>query len=77
MQSASYWEGLKMDKILAKIGAYEIYSDGTVYDTENAQDIPEYIFIIRDVLTHQAKYGWVHGLKHGYTHATGYKTTAD
>lgn len=30
---------------------YEIYmDDGVVYDTEQAQDIPEYIFQIRDTL---------------------------
>jgi hypothetical protein len=30
---------------------YEIYqADGVVYDTEQAQDIPQYIFQIRDTL---------------------------
>ncbi len=42
---------------IATIFQYEIYADGTVYDTKNAQDIPEYIFIIRDTLIHQQKRG--------------------
>jgi hypothetical protein len=29
---------------------YEIWSDGIVYDTEKAEDIPEYIFEIRDLI---------------------------
>ena len=44
-------------KPIATIWQYEIYADGVVYDTENAQDIPEYIFIIRDTLIHQQEKG--------------------
>ena len=38
------------EKPIATIGQYEIYADGIVYDTENAQDIPGYVFDIRDIL---------------------------
>ena len=44
-------------KPIATIWQYEIYADGLVYDTKNAQDIPEYIFIIRDTLIHQQEKG--------------------
>ncbi len=32
------------------IGKYEIYFDGTIYDTENANDIPKIMFEIRDFI---------------------------
>ncbi len=38
-------------KVVANIlDRYEIWSDGIVYDTERAEDIPEYIFEIRDLI---------------------------
>ena len=38
-------------KVVANIfDRYEIWSDGIVYDTEKAEDIPEYIFEIRDLI---------------------------
>lgn len=32
------------------IGKYEIYLDGTIYDTENADDIPQIMFKVRDFI---------------------------
>jgi hypothetical protein len=38
-------------KVVANVlWRYEIWSDGIVYDTEKAEDIPEYIFEIRDLI---------------------------
>jgi hypothetical protein len=40
-----------MEKPIAVIyNRYEIYNDGTIYDTEKAEDIPQIIFKIRDIL---------------------------
>ena len=40
-----------METSLATIeNRYEIYSDGVIYDTEKGEDIPQYIFKIRDIL---------------------------
>lgn len=44
-----------IEKPIATIGQYEIYEDGVIYDTQDAQDIPQYIFNIRDILIHQKK----------------------
>ena len=46
---------MKTPKI-ATIWQYEIYADGIVYDTQDARDIPQYIFNIRDVLLSEAWY---------------------
>ena len=29
---------------------YKIYQDGTIYDTKNAEDIPQWIFELRDFI---------------------------
>jgi hypothetical protein len=45
-----------MENPIATIWQYEIYADGVVYDTQDARDIPQYIFNIRDVLLSEAWY---------------------
>jgi len=45
-----------MKNPIATIWQYEIYADGIVYDTQDARDIPQYIFNIRDILLSEAWY---------------------
>lgn len=37
-------------------GRYWMYRDGVIYDNERAQDIPLWVFRLRDFLTEAARY---------------------